>query len=54
MSNSEEEIINFSLASQWPRLLLALNGEVSGAENIDERSSRVWPRLGPNRPTALA
>jgi hypothetical protein len=36
MSNSEEEIINFSLASKGPRLLLALNGEVSGAENIDE------------------
>jgi hypothetical protein len=36
MSNSEEEIINFSLASNGTRLLLALNGEVSGAEDIDE------------------
>jgi hypothetical protein len=36
MSNSEEEIIRFSLASKAPRLLLALNGEFSGAENIDE------------------
>jgi hypothetical protein len=36
MSNSKEQIINLSLASQGPRLLLALNCEVSGAENIDE------------------
>jgi hypothetical protein len=35
MSNSEEQIINFSFASGL-RLLLALNGEVSGSENIDE------------------
>jgi hypothetical protein len=39
MSNSEHQIINFSLASKGPRLLLALNGEVSGPENIDERFS---------------
>jgi hypothetical protein len=39
MSNSEEEIINLSLASKGARLLLALNGEVSGAENIDDRSA---------------
>jgi hypothetical protein len=37
MSNSEEEMINFSLASKGTRLLLALNGEVSGAENIDDK-----------------
>jgi hypothetical protein len=35
LSNSKEAIINLSLASKGPRLL-ALNGEVSGAENIDE------------------
>jgi hypothetical protein len=36
MSNSKEEIINFSLASKGPRLLLALNAEVSGADNVDD------------------
>jgi hypothetical protein len=34
MSNSEEQ--QFLFGKQGPRLLLALNGEVSGAENIDE------------------
>jgi hypothetical protein len=35
MSNSEEETINLSFASKRPRLLLARNGEVSSAENLD-------------------
>jgi hypothetical protein len=45
MSNGEEEIIKLSLASKGPHLLLALNGEVSGAENIDEILLRCWAGL---------
>jgi hypothetical protein len=36
MSNSEAQILNLSLASWGLRLLLALNGEVSG--NIEDSS----------------
>jgi hypothetical protein len=40
MPNSQEQMINLSLASKGPPpLLLALNGEVSGAENMDETIS---------------
>jgi hypothetical protein len=46
-SYSEEEAINLSLASKGPPLLLALNGEVSGAENIDELDLKRCPAEDP-------